>query len=113
MAYQIIGCDVKMKVRCGQCNKVFDADIDPYDTHLDFTCPDCEMNDIIEELRLTIDEQIQCTVNLTDGVYTLKTNLVYLTRLDIVDGLIPIIESYGHEFKGIYLSKNGFVIEID
>ena len=102
-----------MKVRCGQCNKIFDADIDPYDTHLDFTCPDCEMNDIIEELRLTIDEQIQCTVNLTDGVYTLKTNLVYLTRLDIVDGLIPIIESYGHEFKGIYLSKNGFVIEID
>ena len=102
-----------MKLRCDECGKVFDADIDPYDTRLDFTCPDCEMNDIIEELRLTIDEQIQCTVNLTDGVYTLKTNLVYLTRLDIVDGLIPIIESYGHEFIGIYLSKNGFVIEIN
>lgn len=30
-----------MRVRCDTCGKKFDADIDPYDSHLGFECPEC------------------------------------------------------------------------
>ena len=104
---------VKMNVKCGICGKVFDADIDPYNSYLSFTCKECEFSDIIDELRDAIDTNIQYTLSIFDNIYTVYTNLTYLSRLDIVDNLIPIIQEHGYTLKAIYIYKNNFAIEIE
>jgi phage FluMu protein Com len=102
-----------MNVRCNECNKIFEADVDPYDTHLTFTCPNCEMEMLISEIKDRVDSNLICTVDYADGIYTLYTNLVYLSREDLENGIIRVIESYGHELKGIYCNiKRQFILDI-
>ena len=102
-----------MNVKCGICKKVFNADIDPFNSYLTFTCPECEFEDIIDDLRDAIDDKIEYTLTIFDNIYTIYTNLTYLSRLDIVDNLIPIIQEHGYTLKAIYIYKNNFAIEIE
>ena len=101
-----------MKVKCDECGKFFYAEVSPCATH-PFRCPDCEMKMIISELKDRVDSNLICTVDYADDIYTLNTNLVYLSREDLEDGLIRVIESYGHELKGIYNDiKRHFILDI-